>query len=474
MISQQTAFRLVEHTSQLHRYQGEDTSLGIWIDELNLTDRIYINTHFMFRTMNGGGTSPCGKKDAYIVGHNFTVTEIKECHDMFADIPLPDGGASMLWTERPAGSNHVHIDSSAPSFRMPRRKHRQSHRDGAERTYWILLVAAMLMFYNRKNGAAFGTLRYPMYIAITIVMIYLATPGDELQPKHEGLPRLYVCGWTVAPESAEHVASMFPGHEYIPLSGSPPTESRRQDVLVTSESYGPQCSGVWNGRGSFVKWALSFRGKILRRNGENHDMDFIGGRPGHIYELGFMGDDTEHMRFRYIQTVLLEYGPAVWKSVFDPKNKPKGKGTKFLIYAQQQCHEHRELAFDLFSEIDVVDFGGSCSGTGKNPSRIRKATDVVSTTNAVWTENSDLFASYRFCLVMENTFPAMEGYITEKILNAFLAGCIPIYWGPPEIFEVCSVYNFKFKNLKTLMPYPFRSSTKTPLCSMMLKIRSLR
>ncbi len=29
-----------------------------------------------------------------------------------------------------------------------------------------------------------------------------------------------------------------------------------------------------------------------------------------------------------------------------------------------------------------------------------------------------------------------NGYITEKILNAFLAGCIPIYYGTTEIFDI--------------------------------------
>ena len=29
-----------------------------------------------------------------------------------------------------------------------------------------------------------------------------------------------------------------------------------------------------------------------------------------------------------------------------------------------------------------------------------------------------------------------DGYVTEKILNAFLAGCIPIYYGTTEIFDI--------------------------------------
>ena len=39
------------------------------------------------------------------------------------------------------------------------------------------------------------------------------------------------------------------------------------------------------------------------------------------------------------------------------------------------------------------------------------------------TMNKDAFRHYRFCLVLENHY--LEGYITEKIMNAFGGGCIP-------------------------------------------------
>ena len=43
-----------------------------------------------------------------------------------------------------------------------------------------------------------------------------------------------------------------------------------------------------------------------------------------------------------------------------------------------------------------------------------------------------LFLSeYKFNLAMENG--SSRGYITEKIIEAWAAGCIPIYWGDPII-----------------------------------------
>jgi hypothetical protein len=39
---------------------------------------------------------------------------------------------------------------------------------------------------------------------------------------------------------------------------------------------------------------------------------------------------------------------------------------------------------------------------------------------------------YRFCICFENT-PSCAGYITEKIFGCFAAGCVPVYWGAPNV-----------------------------------------
>lgn len=42
--------------------------------------------------------------------------------------------------------------------------------------------------------------------------------------------------------------------------------------------------------------------------------------------------------------------------------------------------------------------------------------------------------NYRFCICFENTHH-LKGYITEKIFGCFAAGCVPVYWGAPNIEE---------------------------------------
>lgn len=54
---------------------------------------------------------------------------------------------------------------------------------------------------------------------------------------------------------------------------------------------------------------------------------------------------------------------------------------------------------------------------------------------------------YKFALAIENA--SYPGYTTEKIIEAFAAGCIPIYWGDPEIGK-----HFNTKSFINVMDYP--------------------
>jgi hypothetical protein len=47
----------------------------------------------------------------------------------------------------------------------------------------------------------------------------------------------------------------------------------------------------------------------------------------------------------------------------------------------------------------------------------------------------ELLTRARFCLAHENCRD-LEGYVTEKLFDAFRAGCVPIYVGPKEIGDL--------------------------------------
>ena len=91
----------------------------------------------------------------------------------------------------------------------------------------------------------------------------------------------------------------------------------------------------------------------------------------------------------------------------------------FLIYLAKNCITERELFFKL---INKKHEGCHAAGKCSNNIKLKKDKGRLSFSN-----NKYIFEDYKFVLCMENKI--VPGYITEKILNAYLGGAIPIYWG---------------------------------------------
>jgi len=64
----------------------------------------------------------------------------------------------------------------------------------------------------------------------------------------------------------------------------------------------------------------------------------------------------------------------------------------------------------------------------------------------------DTLGEYKFSLCYENT--SFPGYITEKVLDCFAAGCIPVYLGAPDVADAISPASFidarQFRDLRSL------------------------
>jgi len=69
----------------------------------------------------------------------------------------------------------------------------------------------------------------------------------------------------------------------------------------------------------------------------------------------------------------------------------------------------------------------------------------------------EVFSRYRYALVMENS--DSPGYVSEKILHAFLSGTVPIYYGSRFVFEIFNAKAFIFFDLDM----PHQGERKWPL-----------
>lgn len=68
----------------------------------------------------------------------------------------------------------------------------------------------------------------------------------------------------------------------------------------------------------------------------------------------------------------------------------------------------------------------------------------------------EVLKNYRFCIAFENCNHA-RGYITEKMLDCFLAGVVPVYWGAPNVTDhvppECFIDMRKFKFYEDLLAF---------------------
>jgi hypothetical protein len=197
---------------------------------------------------------------------------------------------------------------------------------------------------------------------------------------------------------------------------------------------------------------LEFKGKVLSFNGESVPCL----PPNHKNVVAVSAVDGAWKNSSGLKALpmamhMMAFGKEWQNKIFHREQQPRNTNTtkdRFLIYAVSNCVAYREQAFSALSNLGKqVEYGGKCSARsslGRNKTNIVKAPDSIIKTN--WGENHIEFQPYRFALVMENK--KATGYITEKILNAFLAGCIPIYYGTTEIFDIFNKNSFIWYDVK--------------------------
>ena len=112
IVSRRVAQYLTDHSSELHRYQGEDVSIGIWLDEAishpkdPLPKVEYIHVPYL---VTNQGVAMCDDTDYFMIGHDLTADQQQQCMDWGDDdVPIPDA-----WLDRNA--------------QFPQRLNRRSH-----------------------------------------------------------------------------------------------------------------------------------------------------------------------------------------------------------------------------------------------------------------------------------------------------------------------------------------------------------
>jgi len=186
-----------------------------------------------------------------------------------------------------------------------------------------------------------------------------------------------------------------------------------------------------------------FPGKTLVVSGEAEYRSGVYSLPSgnRTFYLSPKADSANSLRLPFLSMLLMTRTSYLASEdqemmlIMDHQQKPKNNLENFLLYAVSNCNiEYRENTFDALSNITLVHYAGPCHGNEEGIGDRKLPSPYEMDRNEGANNNFKIFSNFRFSLVMENQNAA--GYISEKILNAFLGGTVPIWYGTTEIFDV--------------------------------------
>lgn len=195
-----------------------------------------------------------------------------------------------------------------------------------------------------------------------------------------------------------------------------------------------------------------FPGKAVFSNGEA-----FGDATGEgTYMISSQPTSSQNLQVSFMAVTFVGMIPEstwpmlTWKD--SPRRHLNNTGKKLAIYVASHCVHYRQATAALLSTIGTVHHGKCRPSTMElavtattNKSSIMHLQKVNDTKVYNWAENYKVFQNYRYCLVMENR--KLPGYMTEKILMAFLGGCIPIWYGTEELLNIFNIDSFLFWNV---------------------------
>lgn len=129
-----------------------------------------------------------------------------------------------------------------------------------------------------------------------------------------------------------------------------------------------------------------------------------------------------------------------YEYIFEPRVKEKTGFASFVV-SNPNCKQRNDF-FTSLSEYKKVDSGG-------------KLFNNIQVNLEGEEAKIDFLSSRKFNICFESA--SYPGYVTEKILHAFYAQTVPIYWGSPSIAADFNNYAFinvhRFKNFDSAIEY---------------------
>lgn len=116
------------------------------------------------------------------------------------------------------------------------------------------------------------------------------------------------------------------------------------------------------------------------------------------------------------------------KHLYRERKYVKNKRPYLIGYCNSNKVKKREELFNMFVKKTNQNM---CKSMGKCYGNYPKTNKMVQFKS--WNDDRliEEYGKYKFIFALENGIT--KGYVTEKIMNVFISGAIPIYWGCDEI-----------------------------------------
>jgi len=196
------------------------------------------------------------------------------------------------------------------------------------------------------------------------------------------------------------------------------------------------------------KVPINFGGVLIFVDGETGPADskldrILAGYPASIVIGPVSAGAARHFPVPYASTSFASrtHTPAVLSVPPRPGNETR----QFAAYVVFECWPHRELFFHLLDsaararglEVKSLSRCGTSTATMDDRRSVRYSATY-------YDDAVEMYSGFRFALVFENRLS--RRYVTEKIVNALLAGTVPIYWGSPFVLRLFSAKCFIYVN----------------------------
>ena len=139
-------------------------------------------------------------------------------------------------------------------------------------------------------------------------------------------------------------------------------------------------------------------------------------------------NNEENNKRLYIPYTL--YSPYLYKE--RKYSNDIDKRPYLVAYCSSNTTKNRE---DLFNAIvnKIGEDSDKCHALGKCFGKFKSTQKKI---DGHWEDETliDNYKNYKFVFALENK--QVDGYVTEKMLNAFYSGAIPIYWGSSNVDDL--------------------------------------